>query len=194
MSAAPGWRQRWQTLHASLPSLHRDGIALPVALLLPRLQAAIDSAELSVQDLRFTPQGGELHLLLKKPGLRLLRIQFRFAPVDWAQRRIDIDFTLQGENRDATLAGRALGKLLQLGLESGLGLRALQRLAAPLEWLLLQDGRASVLLDKLPTVARWLQQPLLGKPLAERLCIAAIDTTDDALRLRIARIKPQDQG
>ncbi|MEQ6290732.1 hypothetical protein ACFPAG_08925 [Vogesella sp. GCM10023246] len=194
MSAAPGWRQRWQTLNASLPALHRDGIALPAALLLPRLQAAIDSDELSVHDLQFTPQGGELQLLLKKPGRRLLRIQFRFAPVDWPQRRIDIDFTLQGENRDATLAGRALGKLMQLGLESGLGLRALQRLAAPLQWLVLQDGRASVLLEQLPAVARWLQQPLLGKPLAERLCIAAIDTTDNALRIRLARIKSQDQG
>lgn len=187
MSTTPGWRQRWQDFSTRLPALHRDGISLPAALLLPQLQKALDGDELAVEGLQFNDIGGELRLLLKKPGQRLLIIQFRFAPVDWPARRIDVDFSLQGENRDRSLAGRALGKLVQLGLESGLGLRALQRLAAPLGWLELQDGRASVHLQQIPFLARWLQQPLLGKPLAERLQLAAIDTADNALRLRLAR-------
>ncbi|WP_174874531.1 hypothetical protein [Vogesella oryzae] len=194
MDSPPGWTQRWQTLRTRLPTLHRNGIALPAPWLQSQLQAALDSEELCVEHLQFSADGGVLQLLLKKPGQRLLSIHFRFAPVDWAQRRIDIDFSVRGENRDPTLVGRALGKLMQLGLESSLGLRALQRLAAPLEWLVLQDNRCSVLLEKLPAVARWLQQPLLGKTLAERVQIAALETRDNALRLRLARIKSDNQG
>lgn len=195
MKTTPGWRERWQQLRPQLPALHRDGISLPAPLLLAQLRKALDGDELEVQALQLGDAGGELQLLLKKPGQRLLHIHFQFAPVDWPARRIDIHFSLNGgENRDPTLAGRALGKLVLLGLESGLGLRALQKLAAPLDWLQLQDGLASVHLQQIPAIARWLQQPLLGKPLAERLRLAAIDTTDGALRLRLARTAPIDQG
>lgn len=195
MASASNWRERWQQLRPQLPALHRDGISLPAPLLLAQLRKALDGDELEVQALQLGDAGGELQLLLKKPGQRLLHIHFQFAPVDWPARRIDIHFSLSGgENRDPTLAGRALGKLVLLGLESGLGLRALQKLAAPLDWLQLQDGLASVHLQQIPAIARWLQQPLLGKPLAERLRLAAIDTTDGALRLRLARTAPIDQG
>ncbi|MFC3627615.1 hypothetical protein ACFOKJ_15955 [Vogesella amnigena] len=195
MASASNWRERWQQLRPQLPALHRDGISLPAPLLLAQLRKALDGDELEVQALQLGDAGGELQLLLKKPGQRLLHIHFQFAPVDWPARRIDIHFCLSGgENRDPTLAGRALGKLVLLGLESGLGLRALQKLAAPLDWLQLQDGLASVHLQQIPGIARWLQQPVLGKPLAERLRLAAIDTTDGALRLRLARTTPIDQG
>ena len=195
MNPTPGWRERWQQLSLLLPALHRDGISLPAPLLLAQLRKALDGDELAVQALQLDDSGGELQLLLKRPGQRLLHIHFQFAPVDWTAHRIDIHFSLSGgENRDTTLAGRALGKLVLLGLESGLGLRALQKLAAPLEWLELKDGCASVHLQRIPSISRWLQQPVLGKPLAERLQLRAIETTDNALRLRLARRKPHPQG
>ena len=182
--------ETWQKTSAKLPRLHRDGFSLPRELLLSQLRKHLDGDDFTVQDLELADDAGLLTLDVLRPARARLAIRFHFLPVDWSRRELVLAYTLKGEARSSSLARRALTGLVLATLEAGWSERLIRKLAEPLEWLSCGPQRFTLHLDRLPRVAGWLERPVFGQPLAERVAIADIRTVPNALRVTLGRNKP----
>ncbi|WP_293761937.1 hypothetical protein [uncultured Aquitalea sp.] len=173
------WRQR--------PHLHRDGISLPESLLFGQLKQALDSEAMEVAALSLLSRDSTLHLVLKQPLAARLTLHLDFLPPDWAQRQLRLAYHVDGEAASPSLLRRAIGGLVLTALSGGMGDRLLRQLAAPLDWLKLEDGIATIGLDALPAVKEWLDYPLFGRALGERWQVRTLETSPGWLRLRFAK-------
>ncbi|EEG08800.1 hypothetical protein [Pseudogulbenkiania ferrooxidans] len=181
--------ETWQKTSARLPRLHRDGFSLPRELLLAQLRKHLDGDDFTVLDLELADDAGLLTLEVLRPAPARLAIRFHFLPVDWARRELVLAYTLKGEARSSSLARRALTGLVLATLEAGWGERLIRKLTEPLAWLSSGSQRLTLHLDRLPRVAGWLERPVFGQPLAERIAITDIRTVPDALRVTLSRNK-----
>lgn len=181
--------RRWTQLAAQLPRPHRDGASLPTPLLRARLQKLLDGDTLHLEDLVLHPDHGELRLTLDKPLPARLTLDFVFLPVDWP--RLSLRLSPRGESTSASLLTRAVTALAFSVLQQQNGHQLLQRIARHCPWMSLDGDVATIHLDRIAGVARYLEQPLLGRPLGERLHLAAVEHEDGALRLRLAAGQPR---
>lgn len=181
------WRQRWQHWQSRRPRLHRDGVSLPASLLLDALQKQLNGERLQVENLQLHPEHSCLTLLLQQPVAARLQLFFHFGAINWPARTVLIHYQLQGSRHDGNLVRRTLGTLLLVALDAGLGTRLLQNLTADLDYIDIQPQHIHIHLDRLPPAARWLEQDILGKPLAERIALRAISTPEHHLRLSVGR-------
>lgn len=184
MSSAP-WQQRWRQWQSLRPKLHRDGASLPAALLLAGLQRQLDSEQLQVISLQLQPQESVLELDIQQPLRARLQLSFHFGELDWPRRTLLIHYRLQGTAHDSGLIRRTLGTLLLTALDAGLGSHLLQRLAAELAFLDIQQQHIVVHLDQLPPFARWQTQPFPGQSLARHLQLKSVTTPPGHLRLTL---------
>lgn len=174
-----GWQQR--------PILHRDGLSLQEDWLLRKLQQALNGDELHIDGLALLSRDSILYLTTRQPLAARLALHFDFLPPDWRSRQLRLRYHVQGEAISPSTIRRLLGGLLLGVMEGALGRKALQQLAASLDWLTLEQDLASIHLDELDSLNHWLDYPLLGKPLGERLAITAIETRPGQLRIRLGR-------
>ncbi|MBI3143943.1 MAG: hypothetical protein HYZ18_01460 [Pseudogulbenkiania sp.] len=185
------WQTRlaetWQKTSARLPRLHRNGFSLPRELLLGQLHKHLDGDDFTVHDLVLGNDAGLLTLDVLRPAKARLAIRFHFLPVDWARRELALAYTLKGEAHSPSLARRALTGLVLATLEAGWGDRLIRKRAEPLAWLSCERQQLTLHLDRLPRVARWLERPVFGQALAERLAITDIRTVPDAIRVTLTR-------
>jgi len=174
-----GWQQR--------PTLHRDGVSLQEAWLLRKLQQSLDGDTVQINGLSLLSRDSTLHLTTHQPVAARLTLHFDFLPINWHERQIQLRYHVQGEAISPSTTRRLLGGLLLGVLEGAFGHKALQQLTKPLDWLTLEQDIASIDLNGLSTLQQWLDYPLLGKPLGERLIIKAIETLPGQLRIRLGR-------
>jgi hypothetical protein len=174
-----GWQQR--------PTLHRDGVSLQEMWLLRKLQQALNGDSLHIDALSLLSRDSTLHLTARQPLAARLTLHFDFLPIAWHSRQIHLRYHVQGEAISPSTTRRLLGGLLLGVMEGAFGHKALQQLAKPLDWLTLEQDIATIHLDALDSVRQYLNYPLLGKPLAARLTIKAIETSPGLLRIRLGR-------
>ncbi|NWK76349.1 hypothetical protein [Aquitalea sp. LB_tupeE] len=178
-----GWQQR--------PTLHRDGVSLQEAWLLRKLQQALNGDALQIDSLSLLSRDSTLHLTAHQPLAARLTLHFDFLPIVWHSRQIRLHYHVQGEAISPSTTRRLLGGLLLGVMEGAFGHKTLQQLAKPLDWLTLEQDIATIHLDALDRVRQYLDYPLLGKPLAARLTIKAIETSPGLLRIRLSRSPSQ---
>ena len=174
-----GWQQR--------PTLHRDGVSLQEAWLLRKLQQGLNGDSLQIDGLSLLSRDSTLHLTVRQPVAARLTLHFDFLPINWHNRLIQLRYHIQGEAISPSTPRRLLGGLLLGVMEGAFGHKALQQLTKPLDWLTLEQDIATIHLDALDSVRQYLDYPLLGKPLAARLTIKAIETSPGLLRIRLGR-------
>ena len=183
--------QRWQTLR---PRLHRDGISLPAALLLKQLKSWLDSDELTVEDLLLDEHGAVFWLHLHHPAATILQLHCQPEPVTPGDDSLRLRYHLQADDMQPGLRGHLLGKAASLAANSGMATRLLQRLAASLPWLAIDQQHLTLHWRDIPAVQRWLHTTVLGYQPLQSWRIAAVHTCHDCLRLQLKRRQSDNQG
>ncbi len=181
------WQSRLIRSWQQRPTLHRDGVSLQEDWLLRKLQQALNGDALQIDSLSLLSRDSTLHLTSQQPLAARLTLHFDFLPIDWNSRQIRLRYHVQGEAISSSTTRRLLGGLLLGVMEGAFGHKALQQLTKPLDWLNLEQDVAIIDLTRLPALQQWLDYPLLGKPLAARLTIKAIETSPGLLRIRLGR-------
>ncbi|WP_199053435.1 hypothetical protein [Aquitalea sp. ASV15] len=181
------WSSRLQRSWQQRPILHRDGVSLQEAWLLRKLQQALNGDSLQIDGLSLLSRDSTLHLTAHHPLAARLTLHFDFLPVDWNSRQICLRYQVQGEAISPSTTRRVLGGLLLGVLEGAFGHKALQQLTKPLDWLTLEQDVAMIDLTRLPALQPWLDYPLLGKPVSERIVIRALETSPGQLRIYLGR-------
>lgn len=188
------WHKQWQNWQRYRPRLHRDGISLPAALLLKQLKSWLDSDELILEDLLLDEHGAVFWLRVQHPTPTILQLHCQPDVAATDNNSLRLRYRLQADDSQPSLRGHLLGKAASLAANSGLATRLLQRLAAPLPWLAIDQQYLTLHWRDIPAAQHWLNATVLGyQPLAGWR-IAAVHTHHDWLRLQLKRSQPGNQG
>lgn len=187
------WRQRWHTWQQQRPQLHRDGISLPASTVLRQLQQWLNSERLQVDDLLLDEHGAVLWLTLHHPFHTTLQLHCQPA-ADGPEGALHLHYQLKGDPTQTRLRGHALGKLATLASGSNMTTNLLQKLAAGLPWLTITPQHITLFWRDIRALQGWLAHTPLAALACRHLELAAVDTTADALRLRLKRRRHANRG
>ncbi|MFN4235970.1 MAG: hypothetical protein ACK4FZ_01830 [Vogesella sp.] len=187
------WQQRWQAWQENRPRLHRDGVSLPGKLVLRKLQQWLNNERLSIDDLLLDEHGAVFWLTLHHPAHTILQLHCQPA-AGGPDGALHLHYQIKGDPAQAGLRGHALAKLATLASGSGVAANLLQRLTADIAWLQVSPHHITLYWRNIPALQDWLQRTRLATLACDQLDIGAVLTTEDALRLRLTRRQPANQG
>lgn len=188
------WHQHWQNWQRYRPHLHRDGISLPAALLLKQLKSWLDNDDLIIEDLLLDEHGAVFWLRIQHPAPTILQLHCRPETAAAGSDSLRLHYHLQADDSQPSLRGHLLGKAASLAANSGMATHLLQKLAAPLPWLAIDQQYLTLHWHDIPAIQRWLNATVLGYQPLTGWRIAAIHTRHDWLRLQLKRRQPGNQG
>lgn len=171
-----------------MPGVRKDGIAIKRDWLLDTLRKDINRKNVSVEDLKLTPEKGTLLLKTTSGVSALHTVDFRFLPVDWPNRTIKIRFERHTTAADNGLIAQTLGNIAIgiMGLAVG---NPVEKLADKQPWAKVDGDVLSVRLDQVPSLADKMKSNVAGYPVFDYVGIRELRTADDEIRVKLGWMK-----
>ena len=180
-----------------LPGLSSNGITIPSALLLEKLQAAAASDTLQVKALSLSAEKGQLQLLAKKGIDVLLTVDFKVRSVDWAQRSITLEFSESMQSGSDSAIGRLLGGVVLTAFALSAGqspIRPVQQALADQPYFTINDSTnadnaypktLTLWLNRIPDLQETLNFGVGSVKLFDYVGIRSIHTEQDQMRVKL---------
>lgn len=176
-----------------MPGLSREGVGLKREWLLEKLRDAIDrhpQLDLKIEDLKLTPGQGVVTLTTNKGISARHELSFRFLPVDWPNRTVNIAFQRKSESLSDNAVARILGNLAINTFAFAAGEDPLSKMSDKLPYAKIEGDVMRLYLDQVPSLAPLLNTQVLGFKPFDHLGIKDIMIEQDLLRIKLGKVGP----